>query len=199
MTRWMAVVWLLLVSSGAAAEGSVEAGQAKSITCAACHGPDGNSVNPEWPSLAGQHPSYTVRQLKAFQSGARENVLMSSQAMGLTEQDMEDLAAYYAAQRLIPKEADPAKASIGERLYRGGNMETSVSACIACHGPRGGGNSPAAYPSIQGQHAIYTAAQLRAYKDGTRSTDPNRMMRDIATLLNDDEIDRVASYIQGLR
>ncbi len=179
--------------------GSAEAGQAKSVTCAACHGADGNSLNPEWPSLAGQHESYIINSLQAYQSGARSNVLMSGQAAALSAEDIADLAAYFSAQTRTSRTADPALVAAGERLYRGGNRDSSISACIACHGPYGLGNPGAAYPAIAGQHATYTAAQLRAYRSGERATDPNQIMRNVAARLTDEEIAAVASYIQGLR
>ena len=179
--------------------GSAEAGQAKSVTCAACHGADGNSLNPEWPSLAGQHASYLVSSLQAYQSGGRSNVLMSGQAAPLSAEDIADLAAYFSAQTPAPRTADPALVAAGERLYRGGNRDSSVSACIACHGPAGRGNPGAAYPSIAGQHATYAAAQLRAYRSGERASDPNQIMRNVAARLTDEEIAAVAAYVQGLR
>ena len=179
--------------------GSAEAGQAKSVTCAACHGADGNSLNPEWPSLAGQHASYIVSSLQAYQSGGRSNVLMSGQAAPLSAEDIADLAAYFSAQTPAPRTADPALVAAGERLYRGGNRDSSVSACIACHGPAGRGNPGAAYPSIAGQHATYAAAQLSAYRSGERASDPNQIMRNVAARLTDEEIAAVAAYVQGLR
>ena len=184
-----------------AADGSAEDGQAKSITCAACHGADGNSVNPEWPSLAGQHPKYTKRQLVAYQEGDRNNVLMSSMAIGLSQQDMADLAAYYADQRPAPRTADPALVARGERIYRGGIPDAGVSACIACHGPKGVGNPMSGYPRIAGQHATYTVNTLKEYANGTRKSDSNlnQMMRNVSVLLREDDMAAVASYIEGLR
>ena len=180
-------------------QGSKEAGQAKSTTCVACHGVDGNSVNPEWPNLAGQHPSYIAKQLRAFREGQRENVLMSPMAMALSDQDIEDLAAYFSAQTARGGETEPSKLSTGQHVYRGGNLERQVAACAGCHGPAGQGNPAANYPSIKGQHSTYVAAQLRAYRSGARATDPNQMMRNVAAGLTDEEIDAVASYVQGLR
>lgn len=189
----------LCLSTAVRAEGTAQAGQAKSATCVACHGVDGNSVNPEWPKLAGQHPGYIVKQLQAFKSGVRKNPLMSPMAAPLSDQDMEDLAAYFSSQTTKGGEAEPSKVSAGQRLYRGGNAATHTPACLACHGPDGRGNPPALYASIRGQHATYVAAQLRAYKTGARATDQNQMMRNIAASLSDEEIDAVASYVQGLR
>jgi len=190
------LVWLPAI---AIAAGDVDAGRQKAVTCAACHGPDGNSANPEWPSLAGQHQKYIVKSLRDFKQGRRENVLMSGQAMALSEQDIEDLAAYFSAQPRKPGTADPALLTAGERLYRGGDIERGISACIACHGPHGSGNPAAAYPVLRGQHATYTAAQLQLYRSGARASDPNQMMRNIAERLSDEDIQAVASYIQGLR
>lgn len=199
--KWMALLALGL-SQGALAQepaGSADAGRTKAVTCIACHGADGNSVNPEWPSIAGQHESYTFKQLQAYKSGARSNPLMSPMAAPLSEQDMRDLAAYFAS--LPPKglEADPSKVALGQRLYRGGDEVNELTACIACHGPRGNGNPAALYPSVKGQHATYVAAQLRAYQSGQRTTDQNQMMRNVAAALTDEQIDALASYVQGLR
>ncbi len=179
--------------------GDAAAGQAKSAVCAACHGADGNSVNPEWPKLAGQHPSYTAVQLEHFKSGKRQNALMSAQAMGLSEQDMLDLAAYYAEQPIKGGEADPDLVGLGERIYQGGDKTNGVAACIACHGPSGLGNPLADYPSLAGQHARYTALQLKAYAAGERRSDTNQIMRNIAGAMTDDQIEAVASYIEGMR
>lgn len=190
---------LLLVASLCRAEGNAAAGQAKAAACVACHGVDGNSVNPEWPSIAGQHAGYLVKQLQAFKSGARKNDLMTPMALPLSPQDMEDLAAHFAAQTPRGLEAEKSKVELGQRLYRGGNDKTQLPACIACHGPNGRGNPPAQYPSLSGQHATYVAAQLNAYKKGTRTTDATKAMNEIAARLSDEEIQAVASYVQGLR
>jgi cytochrome c553 len=193
------ILLAVLASAPVQAAGSVEAGQTKAVVCAACHGIDGNSLNPEWPSLAGQNEAYLVKTLQAFKKGERSNVLMSAQAMTLGDQDVQDLAAYFASKTGQRKTADPKVVADGERLYRGGNKDTGVSACIACHAPDGAGNGPAGYPAIAGQHASYVAAQLKAYRGGQRTSDPNQMMRTTTARLTDAEIDAVASYVQGLR
>lgn len=194
-----AAVVLALVPQ-AMAEGDAEAGKLKAATCAACHGMDGNSVNPQWPSLAGQHAGYLVETLEAFKSGKRSDVLMNAQAMILQDADLTNVAAYYAAQAPTQRTADPELAEAGERLYRGGDKESSVSACIACHGPSGRGNDPAGYPSLTGQHAVYTAKQLKDYKSGARTSDGDQqIMRNIAANLSEEQIEAVAAYIQGLR
>ena len=182
-------------------DGSVDAGQTKSITCAACHGADGNSVTPTWPTLAGQHTRYTIRQLQAFRNGERLDAGMRGFAATLSNQDMADLAAYFAAQAPLPKGGDPEHVSLGEQIYRGGIPERGIAACIACHGPSGKGNPLSAYPRVSNQHATYLAATLRAYAAGERRSDAelNQMMRNVAELLLDDEIDALASYMQGLQ
>lgn len=203
MTAKLAAALVVAVTIGwttaSLAAGSKEAGQAKAATCSACHGMDGTSVGPEWPNLAGQHETYILRQLAAFHGGQRQNPLMSPMAVILTEQDMADLAAYFSAQPIRGGETDPSKAKVGQRVYRSGNVDAKVMACAGCHGPTGLGNAPAAFPSLQGQKAAYVALQLRAYKAGTRTTDPNQMMRNMAAALSEEEIDAVASYVQGLR
>lgn len=206
----MKLKYLLLTSSMLAVaalhaeplvDGSAEAGQARSVTCAACHGPDGNSANPAWPSLAGQNAPYLLKQLEAYKSGSRADPLMTSQAMPLSEQEMRDLAVYYAEQAAAPKAvAAPETINKGQAMYRGGDAENRVAACLACHGPTGRGNPAAAYPMLKGQHATYTATQLRNYASGQRKSDgPTRVMRDIAARLNEDDIVAIASYIQGLK
>ncbi len=198
------VLITLLCSAGANAagpegQGSAEEGQAKSTTCVACHGVNGNSANPEWPNIAGQHAPYMLKQLQAFKAGERQNPLMTPIAMTLSEDDMADLAAYYSTQTLTGLEANPEQVELGQRLYRGGDLDTNLAACTGCHGPRGQGNPTALYPAIQGQHATYIAAQLRAFRAGTRQTDPNGMMRDVARTMSDAQIDALAAYVQGLR
>jgi cytochrome c553 len=181
------------------AEGSADAGQAKSAVCAACHGADGNSVNPEWPSLAGQHSSYLASQITAFKDQSRQNPLMSAQAAALTDEDSQDLAAYYSQQVLASKEADAAAVNRGKAIYRGGDPDRGISACIACHGPNGLGNPLAGYPVIASQHSVYVANQLRLYASGERRSDPNQMMRSIARNMTEEDIKAVSSYVQGLR
>jgi cytochrome c553 len=194
-------VALLAASAESLAQGSASAGQSKAAVCAACHGPDGNSINPMWPSLAGQHASYLSHQLTAFQAGDREDVLMSSFAASLSAADIADLAAYFETQMIAPKTADPAQLDLGQSLYRGGIADRGVPACMACHGPDGKGNPLAAYPAVSGQHATYILNTLKAYAAGNRRSDgaSNPMMRDIAARLSEAEMQAVASYMQGLR
>ena len=197
---FIALLLSIATSVAYAAVGDAKSGASKAATCAACHGPNGNSVVAMWPSIAGQHESYIKDTLAAFKAGTRKDPVMGAQTQTLNEQDIADLAAYYAEQTGARRTADPTKAAAGERLYRGGNKETKASACIACHGPKGRGNEPAGYPSLTGQHAVYTAKQLNDYKNGQRESDGDtQIMRDIAKRLTTDEINEVAAYIQGLR
>ncbi len=171
---------------------------ATAATCVACHGADGNSVNPIWPNLAGQHASYLVAQLKAFKSGAREELSMTAMVAPLSDDDIIELADYYAGLQPYAGIADAELVELGAAIYRGGRVDAGVPACMACHGPSGAGNPPAGYPTLSGQHAAYTSAQLQLYKKGERSTDPAAMMRTIAARLSDEQIEAVASYIAGL-
>lgn len=179
--------------------GDAAQGKAKSATCAACHGADGNSMNGEWPKLAGQHASYLAEQMHAYKSGARNNAIMAGQMAALSDQDILDLAAYFAAQTQKPGVANPELAAAAESLYRGGDGESGVPACAACHGPQGNGNAAAAYPAVSGQHAAYNAAQLKAYRSGQRAgTDAAKMMSQVAAGLSDAQIEALASYLAGL-
>jgi len=199
--KWFLIAaagWLLATSDAVWAEGDAAAGKTKSASCSACHGVDGNSVNPAWPSLAGQHPDYTVKQLQNFKTGTRENATMSPMAAPLSEQDMKDLAAYFSSQTINPGFTDPDLVNLGEKIYRGGNSETSLAACIGCHSPSGLGNPAANFPSLSGQHVAYVVSQLKAFRDGQRANDQAGMMRDLAAKMTEQEMQAVASYIQGL-
>ena len=194
-------VFATQAQAGSLVEGSAEDGKAKALTCTACHGPEGNSISAMWPNIAGQNAPYLLAQLKAFKDGTRTDPLMSSQAMLLSDRDMADLAVYFES---LPGAAQAVKdASLvgrGESLYQGGNVDKGVTACLACHGPSGNGNPAAQYPAIKGQHADYTAKQLRDYAAGTRTTDgKTSIMRDIAARLSAEDIEALSSYVQGLR
>ena len=192
---------LLLLTSTATvhAAGDAEKGANKVQVCAACHGADGNGTNPEWPKLAGQHASYTAKQLRDFKAGTeRNNAQMSGMVANLTTQDMDDIAAFYATQTRTGGFASEELVELGRDIYRGGVKETRVPACIGCHGPDGAGNPLGAIPGVSGQWAKYTAAQLMAFRSGTRANDPNEMMRSAARGLTDKEIQAVAEYMAGL-
>lgn len=192
---------LVLISVQALAKGDAAAGQAKSAICAACHGVDGNSMVPNWPKLAGQHEDYLVRQITLIKSGARMVPEMAGITPGLSEQDILDLSAYFAAQETNGGVADEALVEPGELIYRAGNAESGVPACMACHGPAGEGNPLAGYPMLAGQHAVYTAKMLTQYRAGENWGEkdaPSHVMNGVAAELTDEEIQAVASYIQGL-
>jgi cytochrome c553 len=190
---------LLSCSITALAAGDVAAGKQKSAACVACHNADGNSTNPQWPKLAGQHADYLVKQLNDFKGGNRANPIMSGMAAPLSQQDMEDLAAYFSTQKITVGQADPALVPVGEQIFRGGNLASGVAACAACHGPNGAGNPQAGFPALAGQHAEYIETQLRAFRSMERANDAGQMMRNIAMKMTDAEIKAVASYMQGLQ
>ncbi len=194
----VAIASVVLGAAGLAHAGDVSRGQELSGSCAACHGADGNSTNPEWPKLAGQGERYLFEQLVAYQDGTRQNALMAGQVADLDEQDMRDLAAFYAAQTPEIGAANEDVAELGESIYRGGIPDKNVAACIACHGPAGEGIASAGFPRLAGQHATYTALELQKYRDGERETDANRMMRDVARNMSDEDIEAVSSYLEGL-
>lgn len=179
--------------------GDAAVGQQQSVVCAACHQADGNSVNPEWPKLAGQHAGYLSKQLQDYKNGERNNAVMEGQVADLSDEDMNNLAAYFAGNELVPGTADPELINLGESLYRGGDVERGIPACAGCHGPAGRGNPAARFPTLGGQHNQYIATQLKAFRSMERANDPNQMMRDIAIKMTDPQIEAVASYIQGLR
>ncbi len=186
-------------SASADLTGNATAGKAKSALCGTCHGADGQSANPLWPNLAGQHASYIVQQLKGFQSGARAEQTMSPMAAPLTEQDMFDLGAYFESQPPKIGTASQEELELGQKIYRGGNTQTQLPACISCHGPQGKGNPAAKYPKISGQHADYTLKQLKDYKSGVRKPKGNAaMMRDIVVKMSEDEMKAVTNYMQGV-
>jgi len=200
LLRAIAIV-LVFVSLPGFAEGDAAAGQAKSAICAACHGADGNSAVPNWPKLAGQHEQYLVRQISLIQSGKRPVPEMMGIVMGLSTQDIADLAAHFSAQQKSAGLADEAQVALGERTFRAGNGESGVPACMACHGPAGEGNPLAGYPALAGQHAVYTGNMLKRFRDGERWGEDDvssHVMNGVTAELTDEEIAAVASYIQGL-
>ncbi len=172
--------------------------------CAACHAADGNSPTPANPKIAGQFPEYLHKQLANFkgQGGKkpeRENAIMAGMVAALSPEDMKNLAAFYAGQKLKPAAAKDKKlAAEGQKLWRGGNSASGVAACAGCHGPDGAG-MPSQYPRIAGQYAEYIESQLKLFKAGTRANDPNGMMRGVASRMSDGEIKAVAEYAAGLR
>ena len=178
--------------------GDAQAGKARAAVCAGCHGPDGNSAAPMFPKLASQDPAYIRKQLQDFKSGARQSAQMQPFAAQLNPQDIANVAAYYASQKIQPGAAqgDKAVIDLGKKIYRGGNAKTGVSACMSCHGPSGHGIPPR-FPKVSGQHAAYTEQQLVAFKNSTRTNDDTVMQR-IAFRMSEAEIRAVAQYMAGL-
>lgn len=198
---------LTLIASPWALAGDATAGQAKTAACVACHASDGNSPAPNFPKLAGQGEKYLYKQLQDIKSGDRAVPEMTGILDPLTDQDLQDIAAFYADQTMQLSGAKEEKLALGEKIYRAGNLETGVPACIGCHSPSGNGNSPAGYPALGGQYAQYIAKQLRAFRTAAhdpddpagRSNDGDTMvMRGAAARLTDQEIDAVANFIAGL-
>lgn len=186
------------ITGVAHAAGDAAAGQAKTAVCAACHGADGNSAIANFPKLAGQNEKYLLKQMKEIKAGVRPVVEMTGLLDALSEQDMADIAAYFAKKNVQIGHAAKDQVDAGQKIYRGGIASKGVAACTACHGPQGGGNASAAFPAVSGQHAAYVEKQLKLFRTEDRSNDPNSMMRDIAARLSDKEIKAVSSYIQGL-
>ncbi|HEC74916.1 MAG TPA: cytochrome c4 [Methylophaga aminisulfidivorans] len=187
------------ITTSVMAEGDINAGKQKAMMCAACHGADGNSPTDAYPKIAGQGAKYIAKQLANFKSGERNNAIMAGMVASLSEQDMADLAAYFSSKKMAPGAVSEALLEAGEKLYRGGNKETGVPACMACHGPNGSGVPAAAWPKLSSQYSTYVEAQLYAFKKGERHNDPNSMMRDIAGKMSDDEIKAVSAYVFGLK
>jgi cytochrome c553 len=202
MKNYLVITMCLLgsmVFSTAQAAGDPVAGKAASASCAACHGVDGNSANPEWPKLAGQHQGYLIQQLVYFGDGERDNAIMKGMAANLSDEDRANLSAYYSDQKVSYGMADPELVELGERIYRGGNSESGVAPCMGCHGPKGAGNPDANYPALRGQHAKYVENQLHGFAEGNRVNENSiKMMQIIASRMTNKEIRAVASYIQGL-
>ncbi|MGF1774447.1 c-type cytochrome [Vibrio maritimus] len=201
----LALILSLVVSCSVWAQGDIEAGKAKSQTCVACHGADGNSLLTMYPSIAGQHAKYIEKQLKDLKLGmtsggkqGRYDPVMSGMAMPLSEEDMADLAAYYASMPIAANSTPENVVEVGKVLYTAGDAERGITACIACHGPRGNGTELSGFPKISGQHADYVKSQLEKFRSGDRANDMNAMMRDIAKKLNDEDIDVLSKYVGGL-
>ena len=203
-----AMLGLTLASSLVFAGGDAAAGQAKTAMCAGCHGADGNSPAPNFPKLAGQGEKYLTKQLQDIKSGARPVLEMTGILNAFSDQDLQDIAAYYASKNIQMAGAKEENLALGEKVYRGGNLETGVPACTGCHSPAGNGNAPAGYPALGGQFAQYTAKQLRAFRTGAhdpknqaaRTNDGDAaIMRGVAAHMSDIEIDAVSNFIAGLK
>ena len=200
MIRLIAGLVLMSWLNVALAEGDAERGSTLTATCVACHGNDGNSLAGSFPNIAGQNEKYILKQLRDMKSGARAQNLMVGIVDTLSDQDMQDLAAFYAGKTAAESAADSELALQGAHIYRSGIARKGVAACSACHSPTGQGNDLASFPKLAGQWAEYTEAQLKAFRVGERHNDgESKMMRLSAMDLSDAEIAAVASYIAGLR
>ena len=206
------------------AEGNIAAGKEKAASCASCHGENGNSMVSTFPKLAQQHSSYLQKQLHAFKDGTRSDPMMSAMALPLTDEDMADISAYYAAQKISENTLpvlDSANADENEKeaatkttdgkntvsdiiaqgsnLYRNGDLAREVSACIACHGSSGEGNKPASFPALKSQHADYLIKTLNDFKSGARSNNPENIMHMIAKKMTAEEIKAVSYRISMMK
>jgi cytochrome c553 len=226
--NWLALLLTLAFSGTApilhaedsAIAGNSATGKSKAGSCGGCHGENGNSAMPTFPKLAQQHSSYLLNQLHAFKDGNRIDAVMAPMAMALSDADMLDIAAYYSAQSISanpaptlppddnadePIDANKAKETlkdllaVGSNLYRNGNLTSEVSACIACHGPAGEGNKPAAFPALRSQHADYLIKTLIDFKSGARSNNADNMMVMIAKKMSDEEIKAVSYHISTMK
>lgn len=193
------------ISLPVSAQGDAEAGKTKSAVCAACHGVDGNSMIDMYPKIAGQHAAYIEKQLHDFKdamasggSKGRMDPIMGGMVAALSDQDMKDLAAFYATQTQTDAPAADVP-ELGEKLYKGGDMSRGITACIACHGPNGLGMELAGFPMVSGQHANYIKIQLNKFRDGSRNNDLNGMMSDVSKKLSDADIQALAAYISTLK
>ncbi|OQX39752.1 MAG: cytochrome c4 [Oceanospirillales bacterium LUC14_002_19_P2] len=198
------IILSLVVSLGVsgvvqAGSGDPQAGKAKTAVCAACHGPTGNSMAPNFPKLAGQGEGYLVKQIQDIKSGERKVLEMTGMVENLSDQDIADISAFYASQAVSVGQVDPKHIALGEKLYRGGDVDRGIPACSSCHSPTGKGNSLAKFPLLSGQHPDYIGKTLRDFREGVRVNDgETKIMRTIAEKLSNKEIDALASYINGL-
>ena len=194
----LSAVFSLVSTQSVLAQGDAAAGQAKSALCATCHGAEGNSEISINPKLAGQNFNYIVKQLKDYKSGNRVNATMAAMVAALTDQDILDISAWYSSQQVTLQGANLESLELGESIYRAGIKDLSVAACAACHSPTGGGNGPAGFPSLSGQHPDYTLSQLKAFRSGERQNDSSAMMRSVVKRLTDEELEALSSYVSGL-
>lgn len=195
----LATIFLAATSLTATAQGDAAAGESKVAVCAACHGSDGNSDLGNNPNLAGQGYRYTLKQLRDIKSGAREVAVMAGLLDNRTDQDLMDMAAFYAAQESTLQGADPELVPLGQQIYRAGIASLGVAACSACHSPNGNGMAQAGFPALGGQHAEYIETQMKAFRSGARDNDGDAApMRIVSERLTDAEIAALASYISGL-
>lgn len=198
MKRIATVAILLGMVTTAWAAGDPVIGKQKAAVCISCHGVDGNSTNPDWPNLAGQHAEYLGKQIGDFKSQARKDGTMNAMVAAVSDEDAANIAAFFASNKVKVTGANKDSIELGKKIYRGGIAKRGVAACASCHGPSGAGNPAAKFPALSGQHAKYTTKALNDFASGVRSNDPQGMMRDVAGKLKANEIKAVAEYIAGL-
>lgn len=204
MNKLLVSLLLTLGVTGAAnaaepIKGDAAAGQAKTAVCGACHNPDGNSLAPNFPKLAGQGEKYLEKQLHDIKSGKRTVLEMTGMLANFNDQDMADIAAYFASQKGSVGAADPKLVERGRALYNGGDIEKGLPACTGCHSPNGAGLALAGFPHLGGQHSQYVTKQLTDFREGNRTNDGDATtMRTIASKLSNKDIEALSSYIQGL-
>jgi len=197
MNKIIGLILVILFSSQLHA-GDAAKGKAKTLVCAGCHGVDGNSMLAMNPKLAGQGEAYLIKQLKDFKSKERDNAVMFPMASMLSDEDIENVATYYASQKVQHMAVADKYIKVAEKLYRGGDTDRDIPACIACHGADGNGLSAAGFPALGGQHPEYIIATLKAYRSGARSNDANGIMRDIVAKMSDPQIEALGNYLAGL-
>ncbi|UCV14620.1 c-type cytochrome [Quatrionicoccus australiensis] len=208
-TAALAILFATSLIANASEQAKVKADPAKGkviaeTVCVACHGADGNSAVSANPILAGQVPEYLAKQLHNFKSvdgkpAVRNNAIMAGMAAAVPDEEIANVAAWFASQKIKPAAAKDEKLiALGQKIWRQGDFKKGVPACAGCHGPSGAG-LPAQYPRLAGQFQEYTEAQLKAFRSEERANDPEKMMRTIAAKLSDPEIKAVAEYIAGLR
>jgi len=198
MKRFLISALMMAVASGAVAGGDPVAGKKKATLCIGCHGADGNSSNPDWPSLAGQGEGYLAKQINDFKSGARKDGTMNAMVGSLSEADVANVSAFFAGNKAKLGSTAKDQVELGKQIYRAGIADRGIAACASCHGPTGAGNPAAKFPALSGQHAKYTMKALKDFSTGARENDLNGMMRDVAGKLKDAEMKAVAEYVSGL-
>ena len=198
MKKFALALLFITSSSVAVATGDPVAGQSTAIICIGCHGADGNGSNGIYPKLAGQGEAYLIKQLTDFKSGARKEQHMTSMVEAIEMSDIPNLAAYFSHQKRKGEVTDKTKAELGKKIYLGGIADKGVAACAGCHGPDGAGNPAAKFPRLSSQYSTYVSKMLMDFRSGTRSNDPQKMMRNVVSKMSDKEIESVAAYVAGL-
>jgi len=196
--QFLITVVMFAVAGSVMAAGDPVAGKKKAALCIGCHGVDGNSSNPDWPSLAGQGESYLAKQITDFKTGARKDGTMNAMVGSLSDADIANVSAFFASNKAKGGTATESSIEVGQKLYRAGDASRGIAACASCHGPSGAGNPAAKFPALAGQHAKYTLKTLKDFSTSTRSNDPGSMMRVVAGKMKESEMKAVAEYIAGL-